>query len=83
MTNQEGMHEAVRVRSGTAKSYNSDWLAMMASDSISTGTFNERQLAWLNLKLSASYTTLQSAQRAFAVSQGFNTWGDMNTFTLP
>jgi hypothetical protein len=83
MSNQEGMHAAVRVRSSTAKSYNSDWLAMMASDAITVGNFNERQLQWLNLKLVASYTTLQSAQQAFAVSQGFNTWGDMNTFTLP
>lgn len=85
MSNQSDIHAAVRVRSSTARSYNADWLAMMAIDGFATGTFNERQLGWLNAELvtdgdtDAPYSSLPEAQTAYAVRQGFKRWTDMNT----
>lgn len=84
-TNQESIHAAVRVRSSTARDYNSDWLEMMALDGFTTGTFNERQLGWLNAELvtdgdtDAPYSSIVEAQTAYAVRQGFKRWTDMNT----
>jgi hypothetical protein len=84
-SNQSLIHAAVRVRSSTAKSYDSDWLAMMAIDGFATGTFNERQLGWLNAELvtdgdtAAPYSSIVKAQTAYAVRQGFKRWTDMTT----
>ncbi len=84
-SNQSAIHAAVRVRSSTADTYDSDWLAMMAIDGFATGTFNERQLGWLNAELvadgdtAAPYSSIVDAQTAYAVRQGFKRWTDINT----
>lgn len=79
-TNQEGLHATVRALTGTSRSYNEDWHALFDSESIVTGSFNSRMLAWINASLSTSYTNVNEAMQAFAVDQGFSNWSSMNTF---
>lgn len=81
-TRDEGLLTAVRAETGTAHGWNGDWLALFAADGFSTGTFNERMLAWINDYLGTSYANLPDAQNAFAVDQGFTNWNSMDTFDL-
>jgi hypothetical protein len=80
-TNQESKHTSVRAVTGTTWTYNGDWHALFDSASIASGTFNERMIAWINGRLSSSYTNINDAMQAFAVNQGFNDWDSMGTFT--
>lgn len=81
-TNQEGVHAAIRASTGTARSYNEDWHAIFNAAGIATGNFDSRMLAWVNARLSTSYTNVNTAMNAFAISQGFTNWSAMNTLTL-
>lgn len=78
-TNQEGRQAAVRALTGTARTYNEDWEALFDLESIASGAFDERLLLWINAQLSASYTSLPTAQSAYAASLGFVRWSDINT----
>lgn len=82
MTNQEGVHAAVRNVTATAGTYLEDWHALFTANSVAAGPFNERMLSFLNTNLGTSYARLTDAMNAFAISQGFAGWSDMNTFTL-
>lgn len=82
MTNQEGVHAAVRAETGTSGSYLSDWHALFDADGIAAGPWNGRLLAWINQTLGTSYAELNTAMNAFAQDQGFERWGDMNTLVL-
>lgn len=81
-TNQEGVHAAVRNVTATAGTYLEDWHALFTANSVAAGPFNERMLSFLNTNLGTSYARLTDAMNAFAISQGFSGWNDMNTFTL-
>lgn len=80
-TNQGLRQAAARAVSGTTLDYNGDFMAMFDHDGIAAGDFNGRLLAWINLKLSASYTEINGAMNAFAISQGVNSWNELGTFT--
>lgn len=82
MSQQGLLQQSIRDITGTALDYNGDWLALMAADGITTGSFNERLLAWINATLGASYTNLPEAQQAFAVDQGYTSWTNMGALTL-
>jgi hypothetical protein len=61
--------------------YEADLMLAFAADSISTGTFNERLLAWINLQLGVTYTDLPSAQHAYAVAKNIaGGWSALGTF---
>jgi hypothetical protein len=79
MSNQSALQAAIRASTGTTHDMNGDWLALFASAGMSTGSFNERMLAWLNGELSASYPSLPAAQQAYAVAQGAARWSDLTT----
>jgi hypothetical protein len=81
-TNQELQQHSARSVSGTALDYNSDFLAMFAAGGISTGTFNERFLLWINAQLGTSYTALNDAMNAFAITQGAMNWSSMGAFSI-
>jgi hypothetical protein len=82
MSNNQGLRQAsARGVSSTASNYDQDWLAMMAVHGVTTGTYNERLLAWINSRLAANYTNLPAAQQAYAVAKSANKWTDMGTFT--
>jgi hypothetical protein len=81
-TNQEGRHAKVRALSGTTGTYNEDWHALFTADGITANRcFNERMLAWINVTLSTSYTSLPQAMTAFGIAKGFTNWDAMNTWS--
>jgi hypothetical protein len=77
LSNQGLLQESIRGVTSTTYPLNGDWLALFALAGITTGTWDERCLQWINGELSASYTNLADAQHAFAVAQGFDRWSDM------
>lgn len=82
MSNQGLRQAVVRGSTSTALTYEGDWHALFDADSITAGPYEGRLLAWINAKLSASYTNVNEAKQAYAVDQGFNNWDSMGTFTL-
>ena len=80
--NQEGVHAAVRAQTGTTGTYLEDWHALFTAGGIAAGPWNSRMIPWINGQLSSTYSNLNEAKHAFAVSQGFNGWTDMNTFAI-
>lgn len=82
MTNQSGIHAAVRAITGTESTYESDWHALFDLDGIDAGPFDGRMLAWINGRLGTSYESLPVAQMAFAADQGFYNWSSMNDMIL-
>jgi hypothetical protein len=81
MSNQELRQQSVRASTGTAYTHNEDWMALFTAAGITSGTYNERLLVWINAQLSTAYTTLPDAMRAYAVGQGFTSWNEMGTFS--
>ena len=81
MSNQEKRQQSVRGVTGTAYAYNDDWMALFAVDGITSGTFDDRMLAWCNSKLGASYTNTNDAMKAYAVSKSAASWDHLGTFT--
>lgn len=82
MSNQSLRQASVRASTGTAYHYEGDWIALFDAAGITSGFFNERLLAWINVQLSTAYTNVNDAMRAFAVSQGATTWNELGTFTI-
>lgn len=77
---QQGLRQAsARDLSGfaTETNYNEDFLRLFDAQSIPAGTFNERQLMWINARMAASYTNLNDAMQAYATSQGAHNWSSM------
>ncbi len=74
MSNQSTLQAAIRVVTGTTHTLNGDWLALFAAAGFTTGSFNERMLAYLNNALGASHTSLPAAQQAYAVAKGVYNW---------
>ena len=80
--NQSDRQAAVRAITGTALDYNGDFNALFTNDGVTAvGDFDGRFLAWLNIRLSASYTSLPAAMAAYATANGFNRWDDINTIS--
>lgn len=80
---QQGLRQAsARDLSGfaTETNYNEDLLRLFDAQSIPAGTFNERQLRWINARMAASYTNLTEAMQAYATSQGASNWSSMGAF---
>ena len=80
MSNQELRQQSVRASTGTAYSYEGDWMALFGAAGITSGVFNERMLAWINAQLSSAYTNVNDAMRAYAVSKGASSWNELGTF---
>lgn len=81
-TNQEGQHAAIRDNTGTARSLNEDWHALWDAAGIAAGPFNARMLAWINQRLSASYSNISGAMSAYASDAGYDRWNAMGTLVL-
>jgi hypothetical protein len=80
---QQGLRQqSVRDVTGTEFSVEGDWHALWDDAEIPAGMFNERMLAWINLKLAplVDYTNVNDAMNAFAADQGFVNWSSMGTF---
>ena len=82
MSNQSGVQQDIRDSTGTAGTWSEDWSALFDADAVAAGTWDERLLAWINGKLSSSYTNVNAAKQAYAVDQGFANWSSMDSVTL-
>lgn len=80
-TNQEARQISVRGVTSTTLNHDGDWLALFAAAGFTTGSYNERKLAYINNALVASHTSLPAAMQAYAVAKGANNWSSMGTFT--
>jgi len=77
---QQGLRQAsARELSGfaTETNYNEDLTRLFDAQGVPAGTFNERQLRWINGSMAASYTNLNEAMQAYAESQGAYNWSSM------
>lgn len=81
MTNQGLRQQSVRDVTATTLDYNGDWHALFDDEGIATGTFNERLLAYINARLSASYTNVNEAMAAMAADEGVTRFSDIGTFS--
>lgn len=76
----ELIQRLVRVETGTNGTYAEDWFARFTAAGFTTGTFNERMLAWINDTLGTSYTFLPDAMRAYAEYSNARTWGEIGFY---
>lgn len=86
-TSAQGLRQqTVETSTGTALSYEGDWLALFNAASINTnGGFNGRMLAWINAQLGTSYDNINNAMYAFSRSKGSpvpTDWNGMGVFTI-
>jgi hypothetical protein len=78
---QQGLRQAsVRAVTGTALTYEGDWHALFDQASLPEGTFNDRLLRWINLKLAAAFTELNGAMQALAEDFGAYNFSSLGTF---
>jgi hypothetical protein len=63
----------------TASNYNEDLMRLFDAEGVPAGTFNERQLRFINARLTANYTNLNEAMQAFADSKSFDNWSSLGT----
>lgn len=83
MSTNDGLRQAtVRAATGTVLTYDGDWHALYDQAGVAPGPFDGRMLAWINAQLSASYTEINGAMTAFALSQGAPNWSSMGAFTI-
>lgn len=80
-TSQGAKQASIRAVTATANTYEGDWHALFDLNSIPVGTYDERLLRYLNVKLSASYTNLPEAMQAFAAANGATNWSSLGTFS--
>lgn len=79
-TNQESRHASYRAISGTTDTYNGDALAAMAVDGFSSGTFNGRQIAWLQEKTGSDATNINDLRALYAQQSGVDRWDAVTSF---
>jgi len=80
VSNQSARQQSVRDVTTTTSTYEGDFMTLFSDASIAETTFNGGLLAWINLKLSASYTNLPGAMAALAASESSNSWNELGTF---
>jgi len=80
-TNQEARQAAIRAVTSTTGTHDEDWIALFTARSAPAGQFNERMLAYINTKLSTSYTNVNDAMQALAANQSADNFSSMGTFT--
>lgn len=80
MTQQSDRQASVRAVTATALPTEGDWNALFDQAAIPQGTFNGRMLAWINLKLSLTYTELNGAMQALADANAAFNFSSLGTF---
>lgn len=81
MSKQNQRQASVRGATGTAYNIADDWKALFAIAGVTTGGYNDRLLAWINIKLGTSYRNVNDAKRAYAIAKGVTSWNELGTFT--
>lgn len=78
---QAGYRQAsIRAVTGSSETYEGDWHRLFDLAAIPAGPFEGRMLRWINIKLSAAYTSLPEAQQALATANGAFNFAAMGTF---
>lgn len=80
MTQQGDRQASVRAVTGTSSTYEGDWEALFDQVGIPAGDFNGRMLTWVNLKLSAAFSEINSALQALATANGAYNFSSMGSF---
>lgn len=79
-TNQGLLQQSIRERTGTALSYNGDWLALCDDQSIAAGDWNGRVKALLDQHLGTTHVSLPAAMQAFADDHGAANFNEVGAF---
>lgn len=80
MTQQSDRQASVRFSTGATGAYEGDWHALFDQAGIPAGDHDGRMLAWINLVLGKTYTSLPEAQQAFAAQAGAMNWSSLGSF---
>jgi len=81
---QQGLRQAsARTLSGfaTGSNYNEDLLRLFDSEAVPAGTFNERQLMFINARLGRAFLNINEAMQAFATASGATNWSSLGALT--
>lgn len=82
MTTQQGLRLGMALTLAewpTGMTYNGALSRLFDYEGIPAGTFNERQLRFINGRMGESYTNLNQAMQAFAESKGAFNWSSLGT----
>ena len=78
MTIQGTQQSNIRTDSGTATFYNGDFIDLMHADlGVSTGTYPELLVAWLQFKLTSTNTRLNGLKAEAAADRGVSRWEEI------
>lgn len=78
---QQSLRQAsIRGVTATTHTYEGDWHAKFTANGIAAGDFNGRLLQYINTRLTASYTNINSAMAAMAAAESANTFQQIGTF---
>lgn len=80
MTQQGLRQKTVRALTGRALTYVGDWHALFDQEGIPAGTYEGRQLRWLNQVMGTSYDDIREARQVFAEQNGAFNWQSMGEF---
>jgi hypothetical protein len=80
MTQQGDRQASIRAVSGSTLDIDGDWHALWDFCGIPAGAFNERMLAYCNVKLGAAYTNVNDAMQALAAANGAANFSSLGTF---
>lgn len=81
MSQQSLRQASIRASTSTALTYEGDWHALFTAGGIAAGDFNGRLLQYINTRLTASHTNINSAMAAMAAAEGASTFQAIGTFT--
>lgn len=81
MSQQSLRQASIRGVTATTHTHEGDWHALFTAASIPAGDFNGRMLQWINTRLSASHTNINSAMAAFAAAESAGQFQAIGTFT--
>lgn len=79
---QQSLRQAsIRAVTSTTHTYEGDWHVKFTADAIAAGDFNGRMLQYINTRLTASYTDINSAMAAMAAAESADNFQAIGTFT--
>jgi hypothetical protein len=80
MSQQSLRQQSVRDITGTAYTYEGDFHALFDIFEVAAGPFNQRLLAYINIRLGTAYTEINGAMAALADDAGADNFQSMGTF---
>ena len=80
---QQGVREGVLEAASVARlGYNGAWMDRFITAGITTGDFNGRLLAWINLRYVQTFDNLPGAMAYMAAQNGATNFSSMGTFSV-